>query len=82
MKKFVIALTVALSTLFVNSGVSEAHIYENIMACGNSLEEAKIKALNDATDMFGEDYSWAKIINYKSLTDTGKVIIIVDVEVN
>ena len=82
MKKFVIALTVALSTLFVNSGVSEAHIYENIMACGNSLEEAKIKALNDATDIFGEGYSWAKIINYKSLTDTGKVIIIVDVEVN
>jgi len=81
MKKFVIAIAVFVSTIF-NVSTTEAHIYENIMACGDSLEEAKIKALNDATNMYGEDYSWAKIIEYKSLTDTGKVIIIVDVEVN
>lgn len=81
MKKFIIALTVVLSTLFVNSGVSEACVFENIMACGDSLEEAKIKALNDATDMFGKSYSWARIIEYKSITDTGRVVIIVNVEV-
>jgi hypothetical protein len=82
MKKFVVAGIIALSTLFTNSGISEAHVFENIMACGDSLEEAKIKALDDATDMYGEDYNWAKIIEYKSITDTGRVVIIVNVEVN
>lgn len=81
MKKFIIALAVFVSTIF-NVSTTEACVFENIMACGDSLEEAKIKALNDATDMYGENYNWAKIIEYKSITDTGRVVIIVNVEVN
>jgi len=81
MKKFIVAMTIALSTLFTNFGISEAHVYENIMACGDTIEEARVKALNDATDMFGEGYTYARIIEYKSITDVSKVIIIVDVEV-
>lgn len=80
MKKFVVALAVFVSTLF-NVSTTEACVFENIMACGDTLEEAQIKALNDATDMYGGEYSWAKILEYKSLTDNGKVIIIVNVEV-
>ena len=85
MKKSIITIAIAIFAMFVNPGVSEAScLYENILTVGDSIEECRFKALNDAVDMHGGEFSWARIVEYIYTNEceaNGRVTIIVNVEV-
>lgn len=80
MKKIIIALVLAMVSM-VSTG--ECAVVENVVGVGDTIEEARVMALNGATANYDE-YSWARIIEYKSVYDgngNGRVVILVDVEV-
>lgn len=80
MKKIIIALVLAMVSM-VSTG--ECAVVENVVGAGDTIEEARAMALNGATANYDE-YSWARIIEYKSVYDgngNGRVVILVDVEV-